>query len=128
MVTLAPIESDNDGDNVGMDAVHPAIAGVITSDMVPPSMMKKSTPVMLFAGSKSTDTVMDVAAKKLAARVGCAVQFAETLISLSVSERSQLRAVATGRLDMSWVFAPSGLCESLVLCGWDSYQRYYEDA
>jgi hypothetical protein len=59
MVTISHIEDDSDGDVVGMDAVHPAIAGVITSSMLPPSMRPK-VPVVRYAGSLESWLIEEV--------------------------------------------------------------------
>lgn len=87
MVTLAPIESDNDGDNVGMDAVHPAIAGVITSDMVPPSMRKKvPQPKPRYVGTLEM-WVISQAAKE------CETSYASArrCLELAMEQRSQTK-------------------------------------
>lgn len=60
MVSISHIEDDSDGDIVGMDAVHPAIAGVITSSMFPPSMRKPVKPVVRYPGSLESWLIEEV--------------------------------------------------------------------
>lgn len=108
----------------GCQQERPEIAGSITSRDASRPIRR---PLILFTGSKSTDTVEEVVVRELANRIGCTVQFAGSLVSFAIAERPQLRSAAMGRLGMPWQFAPPGLCDALVVNAEVTYwDRFHE--
>lgn len=109
----------------GCQQERPEVAGSITSRDEHRPIRR---PLIRFIGSKSTDSVEVVVTREVANRIGCTVQFAGSLLSFAIAERSQLRSAATGRLGMVWHLAPDGLCAALVINAEAAYwSRFHEE-